>query len=71
MVLFFSEEDMKDFGNFILSERREYFYRNHPEYKNLDDEELNEVLKQVNSEDFSCFLYELNKNKNYESEDNE
>ena len=48
--MFFTEEDLVSFGNFMVSDSRRKMYENHPELK---DENIEERLKQVNDADLA------------------
>lgn len=50
MIMFFTEEDLVSFGNFMVSDSRRKMYENHPELK---DENIEERLKQVNDADLA------------------
>ena len=53
MIMFFTEEDLVSFGNFMVSDSRRKMYENHPELK---DENIEERLKQVNDADLANWV---------------
>ena len=50
MVIFFTEEDLVSFGEYMVSDERREAYLNHPELK---DENIEERLKSVNNADLA------------------
>lgn len=53
MVVFFTEEDLVSFGEYMMSDQRRKMYEEHPELKN---EDIEEKLKNVNNADLANWV---------------
>lgn len=59
MIVFFTEEDLVSFGNYMVSDLRREMYESHPDLK---DENIEERLKSVSDADLANWTYFNNKN---------
>lgn len=54
MIVFFAEEDLVSFGNYMVSDLRREMYENHPDLK---DENIEGRLKSVSDADLANWAY--------------
>lgn len=52
MVIYFQEVDLINFGNFLLSDMRKAYYQSD---KTIDQDKLDEYLKEVHNTDLAIF----------------
>lgn len=57
MVIFFTEEDLVSFGEYMMSDQRRKLYEEHPE---IGSENIEERLKSVHNADLANWTQSLN-----------